>query len=232
MRNLIIAIDGPSASGKSTTAKLLAKKLNYLYIDTGAMYRAVALKVLRRNIDINNINKIISILENTIVNQEKKNDEVRTLLDGEDVSKGIRTPEVSQMASKVSTIPEVREKMVELQRQMGKNIQSSKNGTGVILDGRDIGTVVFPDADIKIFMVASVQERAKRRYNELQEKGINTTLEEVEKDLTERDKRDSSREHSPLKKADDAIELDNSIMTIDEQVNFVLKEIEKKFGKF
>ncbi|GAB1468162.1 hypothetical protein MASR2M64_08690 [Candidatus Cloacimonadota bacterium] len=211
MKRIIVAIDGPAASGKSTTAKLLAKKLGYIYLDTGAMYRACAYAAAQKGISIDNRAAIEALMDSmnlTIGYSETGN---IIYLDGEDISSGIRTPEISNAASAISAIPEVRHKMVDLQRKLGQD-------GGIVLDGRDIGTVVFPEAEAKFFIVADVRERAKRRFLELQEKGINTPMEQVLSELQARDLADSSRAMAPLKAAPDAILIDTSQLNIDQQV--------------
>lgn len=220
-KGLIIAIDGPAASGKSTTAQLLAKKLGYLYIDTGAMYRACALKAKKLGIDINDEESIRNLLDNIDIRIENNNSKNRILLDGEDVSEDIRADDISSLASAISAIPAVRYKMVELQRKMGEK-------GSVILDGRDIGTFVFPDAEVKFFLTASPEIRAKRRWLELQQKGIDKNFSEVLADLVKRDNNDSQRALAPLKKAEDAIEIDTSNMTIEEQTETLYKIILSK----
>jgi len=217
-KGLIIAIDGPAASGKSTTAQLLAKKLGYLYIDTGAMYRACALKAKKLGIDINDEESIRNLLDFIDIRIENDNSKNRILLDGEDVSEDIRADDISSLASAISAIPAVRYKMVELQRKMGEK-------GSVILDGRDIGTFVFPDAEVKFFLTASPEIRAKRRWLELQQKGIDKNFSEVLADLVKRDNNDSQRALAPLKKAEDAIEIDTSNMTIEEQTETLYKII-------
>jgi len=220
-KGLIIAIDGPAASGKSTTAQLLAKKLGYLYIDTGAMYRACALKAKKMGIDINDEESIRNLLDFIDIRIENDNSKNRILLDGEDVSEDIRADDISSLASAISAIPAVRYKMVELQRKMGEK-------GSVILDGRDIGTFVFPDAEVKFFLTASPEIRAKRRWLELQQKGIDKDFSEVLADLVKRDNNDSQRALAPLKKAEDAIEIDTSNMTIEEQTETLYKIILSK----
>ena len=217
-KGLIIAIDGPAASGKSTTAQLLAEKLGYVYIDTGAMYRACALKAKKMGIDINDEESIRELLDDIDIRIENHNSKNRIFLDGEDVSEDIRADDISALASAISAIPAVRYKMVELQRKMGEK-------GGVILDGRDIGTFVFPTAEVKFFLTASPEVRAKRRWLELQQKGINKDFSEVLADLVKRDNNDSQRALAPLKKADDAIEVDTSNMTIEEQTDFLYQII-------
>jgi len=220
-KGLIIAIDGPAASGKSTTAQLLAEKLGYVYIDTGAMYRACALKAKKMGIDINDEESIRELLDDIDIRIENHNSKNRIFLDGEDVSEDIRADDISALASAISAIPAVRYKMVELQRKMGEK-------GGVILDGRDIGTFVFPTAEVKFFLTASPEVRAKRRWLELQQKGINKDFSEVLADLVKRDNNDSQRALAPLKKADDAIEVDTSNMTIEEQTDCLYQIIRSR----
>ncbi|MCD4770157.1 MAG: (d)CMP kinase [Bacteroidales bacterium] len=224
-KRLIIAIDGYSSCGKSSFAKLIARELNYLFIDSGAMYRAVTLFALRnRLIENNTVNrdKIAESLSSIQIDFRYNTDRkvYETFLNNENVEEEIRRFEVSNFVSPVSQIKEVREKMVELQREIGVF-------KGIVMDGRDIGTVVFPDADIKIFMTASHEIRARRRYDELAAKGIDVDYEKINLNISSRDKADSEREISPLKKADDAIVLDNSNMTINEQMVWFGKLIEK-----
>ena len=208
---MIIAVDGPAGSGKSTISKLLAKELGLVYLDTGAMYRLFTLKMLKENVSFFDSHKIDELLENLNINIE--ND--RFYLDGKDVSEEIRKTDVAANVSKTAAIKEVREKMVNLQREFSK----SKN---VILDGRDIGTVVFPEADIKIFLVADAKERAERRFKELHEKGENISLDNIYENILKRDRLDSTREISPLKKANDAIEVDTTGKNIEEVKNLIL----------
>jgi cytidylate kinase len=213
---IIVAIDGPAGSGKSTTARFVAKKLNYIYIDTGAMYRAVALAWLRsgKELDEKIINEIVDTLKIDLIQGE--NHQI-VLLNGEDVSLEIRKPEVTKFSSTISAFGYVREKMVAQQMEIG-----SKGG--IVMDGRDIGTVVFPNAELKIFLIASVEARAERRRKELLEKGTDQSLDSIIESIAIRDKNDSSREISPLRKADDAIELDTTNLTIEEQCNFVVQK--------
>ncbi len=220
-KRLIIAIDGPAASGKSTTAQLLAEKLGYVYIDTGAMYRACALKAKKMGIDFNDEESIRELLDDIDIRIENHNSKNRIFLDGEDVSEDIRADDISALASAISAIPAVRYKMVELQRKMGEK-------GGVILDGRDIGTFVFPSAEVKFFLTASPEVRAKRRWLELQQKGINKDFSEVLADLVKRDNNDSQRALAPLKKADEAIEVDTSNMTIEEQTDCLYQIIRSR----
>ena len=207
---MIIAIDGPAGSGKSTISKLVAKDLNLIYLDTGAMYRMFTLKLLNEKVSFEEKKKIEELLQNLNINIDKES----FFLDGKDVSEEIRKSDVSQNVSKVAAIKEVREKMVDLQRKFSQ----SKD---VILDGRDIGTVVFPNADIKIYLVADLKERAERRYREMLEKGQKVSFEEIYKNIADRDKLDSTREITPLKKAADAVEVDTTAKSIEE----VKKEI-------
>lgn len=225
-RKIIIAIDGHSSCGKSTLAKTLARLLGYIYIDSGAMYRAVTLYAIRNGWIINGIpdkEKIIAGLNDVKITftwdeQAEKN---TTCLNGENIEEEIRRMEVSQNVSPVSTIPEVRFEMVKQQRENGMN-------KGIVMDGRDIGTVVFPDAELKIFMTASPQVRAQRRYQELREKGQDVNFEDILHNVEERDKIDSGRKISPLRKADDALVLDNSFMNRDEQLQWALEKVKQK----
>ena len=219
LKNLVIAIDGPAASGKSTTAKLVAGRLGYLYVDTGAMYRAMTLKVLENGIDPKDELAVGALADTTIIRLEHSNHSLRVYLDGRDVTDAIRKPEVTRNVSAVSAMKRVREAMVREQRRMGER-------GGIVLEGRDIGTVVFPNADLKIFMVANVDERAKRRNAELQEKGLSVSLEQLKEEIIERDQKDSLREISPLRKAADAVVIVTSAVTIDEQVDRIVQEAE------
>jgi len=219
LRNIRIAIDGPAGAGKSTIARMLSQKLGIIYLDTGAMYRAVALKAIREGIDTKNREELAQLVQNISIEIKYNGNEQVIYLDGEDVSSKIRTPEVSVGASNVATIPEVRLKMVELQRKIAKS-------SSVVMDGRDIGTYVLPDADLKIFLTASVEERAKRRYKEQIEKGIrDISLEEVMRDIEYRDLNDANREFAPLAKAEDAIELDTTNMTAQEAADKIMSYI-------
>ncbi len=213
--NFKIAIDGPSGAGKSTVAKAIAKKLNIEYIDTGAMYRALGLKMLRLGIPMKDGPALKDLLKETEIDFRNGN----ITVDGENVSHLIRTPEVSMAASACSAFPVVREKLVMAQQKMGES-------KSVIMDGRDIGTVVFPNAEYKYFITASDEERARRRYKELIEKGQEINYEQVLKDIRERDHNDSNRAASPLKKADDAVEIDTTNMTIEEVVDYICSKIE------
>lgn len=224
VKKIVIAIDGPAASGKSTTAKLVAQRLGYLHIDTGAMYRAITLKILRRGAGEFYSKRVAAIVKETHIELKPANGSLRVFLDGEDVTDEIRSPEVTAAVSSVSQIREVREAMVKEQRRMGRE-------GGVVLEGRDIGTVVFPDADLKIFMVASIDARAERRQRELHAKGIASDAETLKDEIRHRDNKDSTREESPLRKADDAIELDTSDLTIEQQVSFIVEHATKKVNQ-
>ncbi len=220
MKKIIIAIDGFSSTGKSTIAKQVAKKLNYIYVDTGAMYRAVTYFALENDFigdGFFNSEGLVNRL-NAINITFKFNEELgfaEVYLNGENIEASIRTLEVSRYVSPVATLSEVRRKLVEQQQIMGKD-------RGIVMDGRDIGTVVFPDAELKIFMNASAETRAKRRYKELLERGHNLSYDDVLENVTTRDHIDSTREDSPLLKADDAIEIDNSDLTIEDQLDTIL----------
>jgi CMP/dCMP kinase len=218
---LIIAIDGPSAAGKSTLAKRLAKDLGFTYLDTGGMYRALALKVLREGIDIGNDGALTELIGRTAIDLVVTEGKLKVLLDGEDVSHEIRTPEVSQMASKASTLEMVRRWMLVLQRGFGRR-------GNVVAEGRDIGTVVFPDAEVKIYLDASAQERARRRVEELRQAGRQVSLDETLREMWERDKRDSERDLAPLRKADDAIAIDSTSVDAEALAQRVMQQIRKK----
>lgn len=212
MKKIVIAIDGPAASGKSTTAKLLAKKLGYVYIDTGAMYRAFTLKALTQNA-LERLQTDEAFLREFVDSTEVRLSDTSVWLDGRDVTTQIRSNDVSKSVSKISALKAVREKLSAIQKQLGE-------AKGVVMDGRDIGTAIFPNAELKIYMLASAQERAKRRYAELKAKNeaLGVTIEELEAEIRQRDEEDMNRAVSPLRKADDAIELDTSSLTVDEQV--------------
>lgn len=196
--SLVIAVDGAAATGKGTVTRYIAEKLNLITIDTGALYRSVTFEILNKGIDIKNIEQIKEILDNIYIDLDIKNGKQFVFLNGEDVSTKIRTPEINKNVSEVSAIKEVREAMVKIQRGLA-------NGKNIIMEGRDIGTTVFPDADIKIFLECSAEERAKRRVKQNKENGIESSYEEVLESIKNRDKIDSTREISPLRKADDAI---------------------------
>ncbi|RIH64124.1 (d)CMP kinase [Mariniphaga sediminis] len=225
-KKIVIAIDGHSSCGKSTLAKSLARELGYVYIDSGAMYRAVTLYALRKGLFLNgqpDREKVISRLKEIKItfDWDEKAEKNTTFLNGENIEEEIRQLEVSQNVSPVSTIAEVRHEMVKQQRENGKS-------KGIVMDGRDIGTVVFPDAELKIFMTASPKIRAQRRYLELKEKGLEVDFDEILQNVEQRDAIDSGREVSPLKKADDAIVLDNSNLTREEQLQWSLNKAREK----
>lgn len=218
-----IAIDGPAGAGKSTLARALAKKLGYIYVDTGALYRALALKFLRTETDTSNAAAVSALLEGTAVTIEFRNGTQYVLLDGEDVSSLIRTPEVSMAASRVSALPAVRKHLLELQRSLGKT-------NNILMDGRDIGTVVLPDAQVKIFLTASAEERARRRYNELREKGEDISYEQVYKELVERDYGDSHRAIAPLKPAEDSVTVDTTGLDAEQSLALLLRTVNERLG--
>lgn len=222
-KNFIVTIDGPAGSGKSTTAKKVADALSFTYLDTGALYRAVAFYAISNGYT-KDFQKLIENLKNIHIEIFYKEGKTTVILNGEDVSQKIRTLEVSSLVSPISAIPEVRKYLLSIQREIAKN-------SNVILDGRDTGTVVFPNADIKIFLVADVNKRAERRLKELKEMGQEATFEEVVANLKERDEKDSTRAIAPLKKADDAIEIDTSNITIEEQVERVIQLVREKMQK-
>ncbi len=226
MKKITIAIDGHSSCGKSTMAKDLARRIGYVYIDTGAMYRAVTLFAMRHNLIANgqvNAAKLQEEMGNIHISLRLNPETQRpdTYLNGECVEREIRTMEVSRHVSLIAALPFVRSAMVEMQREMGKE-------KGVVMDGRDIGTVVFPHAELKIFVTASAEVRAQRRYNELTAKGEKCNYEEILENVKERDRIDSTREISPLRQAEDAIVLDNTHMTIPEQENWLMEEYKKR----
>lgn len=216
-----VAIDGPAASGKSTTARLVAEKLGWLYLDTGAMYRSVALKVLRENIPLDDADRIARAAEEADIHLITGDTGVRVKLDGDDVTYDIRTAQVDTAVGPVCEVPEVRELLVALQRRTGER-------GNLVAEGRDMGTVVFPNAFLKFFMQASVEERALRRRRELAKRGLDRPLKDIRDDIVRRDQRDSLRSNSPLKKADDALVIDTTRMTIAEQVDFVMERIKEK----
>lgn len=207
-RGLIIAVDGPAGSGKSTVAKLIAQRLNYLYVDTGAMYRALTLKALKVKADLENEDELGRLAKKTDIRLEQADGSLKVYLDGEDVTMAIRTPEVTNSVRYIARAKPVRAHMVTLQRKLGEN-------GGVVLEGRDIGTVVFPDADKKFYLDASFGVRVGRRYKELKETGANVSEEDVNNDLKKRDDSDINRSIGPLKKADDAVFVDTSDLTIE-----------------
>jgi cytidylate kinase len=228
-RPLIIAIDGPSGAGKSTLGRMLARSLNLLYLDTGAMYRAAALAVLRAGVSAKDAEAVASVVARANINLAGDPDSLRVMLDGRDVSDEIRTEEVSQSASVISTVPEVRRTLVQRQRELG--VQG-----GVVLDGRDIGTVVFPDADVKFFLTAVPEARARRRYDEERMRARDATrdvtrdvtLEQTLEDINQRDKRDSTRATSPLAIADDALVLDSTELSIEDVFERMMNAIRER----
>jgi len=222
MSGFVVAIDGKAGSGKSTTAKGVAKRLNFFYLDTGAMYRAFTLKYIKaggnKNIDLELIKDLLTHTEIELI---QKNSELQIYLDGVDVSKEIRTPEVNELVSPISAIKEVRDWMVKKQQEIAK-------GKNIVCEGRDMATVVFPEAQVKIFMDADLSTRAERRRKELQEKGVEISFEESLDNLKYRDDYDSNREHSPLKKADDAIVIDTTNLTIEQEIELVEKIVRER----
>lgn len=211
-----VAIDGPAGAGKSTIAKLVAKEKGYVYVDTGAMYRGLAIHFLENGIEAEEKEKIAEACKDADVTIRYEDGQQQVYLNGKNITAKLRKEAVGNMASKSSAIPEVRAKLLELQRELARK-------EDVIMDGRDIGTCVLPDADVKVFLTASVETRAKRRYDELVEKGVACDLEEIARDIAERDERDSTREIAPLKQAEDAVLVDSSYMTIEEVVAAIVK---------
>ena len=221
---LVVAIDGPAGSGKSTSAILVAQKLGYLYIDTGAMYRAITFLALQKNLQ--NEKDIIKLAEQTDLKIDFFDGKTKVFVNGIEITESIRTPEVNAKVSDVSKIKDLRKILVKKQREMGSKDR------GVVMEGRDIGTVVFPEADVKIFMTASIDARAERRMKEYIDKGIDISLEEVKKNLLNRDEIDSGRDVSPLTMAPGAVKVDTSRVSIAEQVNIIIEEVKKAaYGK-
>lgn len=219
-----IAIDGPAGAGKSTIAKRVAKELSFIYVDTGAMYRAMALYLIKNQVHGEKPEEIAAVCQGAEISIEYQNGEQIVLLNGENVNAYLRTEEVGNMASVSSANPSVRAKLLELQQGLAKK-------QSVVMDGRDIGTTILPNADVKIYLTASSATRAKRRFLELQEKGETCDLEEIRKDIEERDERDMNREVSPLRKAEDAVLVDSSEMTIEEVVKTILQAYHSKVAK-
>lgn len=215
-----VAIDGPAGAGKSTIAKRVARQMNFIYVDTGAMYRAMAIHLLRRGIDPADSAAVSEACKDADITIEYQNLEQQVLLNNENVTRKLREEAVGNMASVSSANPQVREKLLELQRKLART-------SDVVMDGRDIGTCILPDADVKIYLTASVRTRALRRYEELREKGEPCDLEKIEQDIAERDERDMKREIAPLKQAEDAVLVDSSHMNIEEVTEAILKEIHR-----
>lgn len=218
-----IAIDGPAASGKSTLAKYLADKLGYLYIDTGAMYRAITYYALENKISENEV-AVVESVKNLDIELKYKDGLTSVFINGLDITDKIRTPEVNAKVSDISKIKDVRTELVKLQQKFGQN-------NNLVVEGRDTTTVVFPKADLKIFLTAKVSERAKRRYLEFQEKGVQIELDDVEKSIMNRDRIDSGRDVSPLKKAEDAIELDTTNLTVQQEIDSIIQKVEELTGE-
>ncbi|PDZ51178.1 cytidylate kinase [Bacillus sp. AFS094611] len=223
-KQISIAIDGPAAAGKSTVAKVVAKKLSYVYIDTGAMYRAITYAALEQKVDIENEEQLMGVVKNVKIEFQQGENTQLVFLNGQDVSEVIRTPEVTNRVSIVAKHRLVREEMVRRQQELAEK-------GGVVMDGRDIGTHVLPDAEVKIFMLASVEERAERRHLENMNKGFDSNLEQLKEEIAQRDKLDSEREVSPLKKADDALELDTTSLSIEEVVQKIMSIVSGVFAK-
>lgn len=215
---MIVAIDGPAATGKSTSAKLVAQKLGFTYMDTGAMYRCITLSVLRNHISLADEEALQLLIQEMDIHFERTDDNLVVRLNNEDVSTLIRKPEVTSHVSAVSALPQVRNHMVDIQRKIAKN-------QDCVIEGRDIGTIVFPKADVKFFLVADDIVRARRRQLDLKAIGEEKTIDELVEEICRRDRFDSERSHSPLKKADDAVEVDTSQLTIDEQVDFMVNRV-------
>ena len=220
----IVAVDGTAGSGKGTITKIVAQRLNLVSIDTGAMYRCVALECINQNIEYTEIEKIKKVLEHINIELKKENDQQLVFLNGKNVTRNIRTTEVDNQVAKFAAIKEVREKITPMQRQMGKN-------SNIIMEGRDIGTVVFPNADVKVFLDCSVEERAMRRYKQNLEKGITSTYEEVLAGIKERHRLETEREIAPLTKAPDAVYIDSTGMTIEQEAEAVIDVIKEKLKR-
>jgi len=217
----VIAIDGPSGAGKSTLARLLSQRLGYMQIDTGAMYRSAALLISRMGIDLSRLDAVSDFCNTLDIRFQMNGNEKRVLANGEDVTDHIRTPEVSLLTSKVSALAPVREALMASQREMGRV-------GGVVLEGRDIGTVVFPDADVKFFLTATPQERGRRRFEELRAKGEQVSLEDTVADVVKRDEQDSKRDLAPLRQAEDAIPVDSTTKTIEEVLDMMEASVKSK----
>ncbi|OZM57255.1 cytidylate kinase [Lottiidibacillus patelloidae] len=222
--NIRIAIDGPAAAGKSTVAKVVAERLSYIYIDTGAMYRALTLKCLNENIDLENELEVTKILPKTSIQLLPSEKGQQVILDNKNVSEEIRTSKVTNNVSLIAKLSSVRDEMVKRQQILAED-------GGIVMDGRDIGTHVLPNAEVKIFMLASVEERARRRYEEEISKGYDSNLEVLKEEIAARDKIDSEREFAPLRKASDAIEIDSTHLSIDEVVNRIMEIVRERVGQ-
>jgi cytidylate kinase len=214
---LVITIDGPAGSGKSTTARMVAQRLGFLYLDTGAMYRALTVKAMREGLNLENEAVLGALADRTEVELVRRDEGLRTLLDGEDVSEQIRLPEVTARIAPVCRVPHVREVLVRRQRQIGRAARD------VVMEGRDIGTVVFPDAELKVYLDANAEERARRRCGELEKQGIKVCFEDVKQDMIERDRRDLEREHGPLRRSEDMLVVDTTNLTIAGQVDRIVQ---------
>lgn len=223
MKASVIAIDGPAGAGKSTVAKLVAQWLHYVYIDTGAMYRAVAWAAQEKKIGPANEDSLAELTRNLLIQLVYRDGQQRIIVDGRDISEEIRTPEISRSVSAISAIPAVRQALLELQRQLAA-------AGGVVMDGRDIGTCVLPNADVKIFLTATIEERARRRWLELQAKGFTNDYDQLRREIALRDKMDSERTTAPLKQAEDAILIDTSEMTIEQAADAIIAIHEKRCG--
>lgn len=219
-KGFTVTLDGPAASGKSTTARLVAQRLDWLYLDTGAMYRAMAVNTLKNNIALNDVERIAKMSETVTIEMKHDKETTRIYVDGEEVTREIRTPEIDRAVGPVCEVSRVRERLVDLQRQIAQ-------GRNIVAEGRDMGTVVFPTAECKFYFVASLEERAKRRVADLNRQGIEISIEKMMEEIEARDQRDSQRDISPLKRADDAIDVDTTSLNIDEQVNFVISKIKE-----
>jgi CMP/dCMP kinase len=223
-KKYVVTVDGPAGSGKSTVGRLLAQKLSYVYLDTGALYRAMALKVRMASLSPDSREKIAVLCGSTAIALRERDGSTRIVLDGEDVTELIRTPEISMLASTISALPEVRDALLSVQRD------SARDG-GVVAEGRDMGTVVFPGADVKFFLTAGAEERGRRRWLELRERGHEVSLEEVLRDVFQRDRQDSEREIAPLRPSDDGVLVDSTGKTIDEVVEEMLGAVRRKYSK-